>query len=202
MRGKYIIIFILIYIVFNIIDRKPNVIQINNFLDGKICDKIINIDKIYKPSGIIENGINVRNTNARTSSTTSFLRGENEYIDNISKRVCKMLNIHLEHLEPVQLSKYDNGQQYKYHHDYFKKIDNQRQYTVIIYLNSIPKHNGGSTDFYYGNNFQPKRGSLLYWSNLNSNGTVNYNTLHAGKPIKGDVKYILTLWSRVNKISI
>jgi|SaaInlV_150m_DNA_4_1039716.scaffolds.fasta_scaffold04013_3 prolyl 4-hydroxylase len=210
MKYKYLIFILLLIITFAIMycqkcDDKLKVIKVPNFLDGDVCDKIINSNKTFIESNVLTNGISTKDLVARSSSTTSFQNGENMYIDMIKDRVIKMLDIRLDQLEPVQLSKYDRGQEYKYHYDYFNteetNISNQRHYTILIYLNDVPICDGGSTDFKFGDSFQPVQGTMVYWSNLDKNMNIDTRTLHCGKPVLNDsVKYILTIWTRINSL--
>jgi prolyl 4-hydroxylase len=208
MEYKYLILLFIIIAVLIISyyqDDKLKVIKVPNFLDNNICDKIINSNKIFNNSCVLTKGAHVENKVARSSSTTSFQNGENMYIDMIKDRVIKMLDIRLDQLEPVQLSKYDRGQEYKYHYDYFNteetNISNQRHYTILIYLNDVPICDGGSTDFKFGDSFQPVQGTMVYWSNLDKNMNIDTRTLHCGKPVLNDsVKYILTIWTRINSL--
>lgn len=180
--------------------NKIKVTQISNFLSKKQCKDIINNVKTFNKSMVIksENHITV---NGRTSSTHMFKKSD-KLISFIETRICKMFNIKLQQLEPIQLTKYTKGQEYKYHHDYFKHDNsNQRHYTIIIYLNDVPQGSGGTTNFFYGENFIPIEGNMIWWSNLNDDLTCNKMTLHSGKPIMNDsCKYILTIWTRVNPL--
>lgn len=208
MKGKNLFIILFIFIIlycFRKYDNRLKIFKISNFIDDDICDKLIKLDKEFVTSNILQNGKSKINGKARTSTTTSFKNGENIQIDIIKNKVASMLNVSLDKFEPIQLSKYSRGQEYKYHYDYFNtketNITNQRHYTIIIYLNDVPSCDGGSTDFKYGNNFQPEKGSMIYWSNLNKQMLIDNRTLHSGKPILNDsIKYILTIWTRVDKL--
>lgn len=179
--------------------NKLKVTKINNFLSKKECKHIINNVKTFKSSTVISKN---RIISSGRTSTSHMFKKSDKLISFIETRICKMFNIKLQQLEPIQLTKYTKGQEYKYHYDYFKQNNsNQRHYTIIIYLNDIPQGSGGTTDFFYGENFIPIEGNMIWWSNLNDDLTCNKMTLHSGKPILNDsCKYILTIWTRVNPL--
>ena len=56
-----------------------------------------------------------------------------------------MLNIDSTKIEELQITKYNNENYYKLHHDYIKELTNKRKYSVIIYLNSFEEEYGGAT---------------------------------------------------------
>jgi len=181
----------------------------DNFLSHEECDKLIEmVEPRLKPSTIITNSRSTIDYNTRTSSTAFLKHGENEIVSKIENEICKLFDINKLQLEPLQISKYTSGQQYKYHYDYFNDSNigqhlGQRHYTALIYLNTVKKSNGGSTKFYYDKSIQPLKGRMIYWSNLNSDLEPDQRTLHAGKPIIGNgCKYIVSIWTRCNVIKI
>lgn len=107
------------------------------------------------------------------------------------------------------LIKYEIGQQYKEHHDFFhpdggnyylESIGNsgQRTHTAIIYLND--DYTGGETRF-PELDFQvnPKKGMLCIWNNINPDGSLEGSSLHAGLPVITGRKWILIIWIREKK---
>ena len=190
------IIFLIIHIKSYYIS-KPNIIIYDKFLHPEACKTIIKSSINFKKSGISTSNGRKENEN-RTSSTMVFRDGDNEEIDSLKKKIGKLLKVKLSHFEPIQVTKYDKNQEYKYHYDYFSHdVKNQRRYTALIYLNTVPKKNGGSTSFLYGNNIQPTCGKLVCWENTDILGNKQFNTLHSGKPIIDKyTKYVITMWTR------
>ena len=107
--------------------------------------------------------------------------------------------------EPRQGQRYDLGQEFKPHCDYFHpegadyqkycSIAGQRTWTFMIYLNEVDA--GGATRFKaIRKSFQPETGTLLCWNNRKPDGSVNPNTLHHGMKVRSGVKYVITKWFR------
>lgn len=107
-------------------------------------------------------------------------------------------------VEPIQCQRYNVGQEYKPHFDYFNHInlpavtDNDRIATMILYLND--DFTGGATSFNsLGKEYQPKVGSALFFE-YNYMPELNIFTYHAGCPVMSGEKRILTLWFRKSPI--
>lgn len=113
------------------------------------------------------------------------------------------------HGEPCQGQRYEIGQEFKPHTDYFEPegadfakyctTSGQRSWTFMIYLNNVAA--GGGTRFpELGRTFQPEQGALLAWNNRlpdgNGNGNGNPATLHHGMPVRKGAKYVITRWYR------
>ena len=64
-----------------------------------------------------------------------------------------------------------------------------RVLTWMMYLNDIPKENGGATDFLHQKcSFQPSVGTMVMWP-------AAYTHMHRGSFLTGDIsKYIATGW--------
>ncbi len=107
--------------------------------------------------------------------------------------------------EPLQGQRYDVGQEFKAHTDYFDPggedfarfctLSGQRTWTFMIYLNEVAA--GGATRFkLLDKTFQPEAGKLLCWNNRLPEGSVNHATLHHGMKVRKGVKYVITKWYR------
>lgn len=190
------------YNVSQICSRKVELFTIDNFLSEEECSELIKISepKLYNSTITIQNN----DTSFRTSSTCDLGFIDNELVKKINLRICEFMQIDDSFSEPMQMQKYLVGQEFKRHTDYFKigfdyednaKTQGNRTWTFMIYLNNTEK--GGETKFYNINRcFTPKVGQVIFWNNLNLDGTCNMNTLHAGLPIIEGTKYIITKWFR------
>ena len=187
----------------NLITNCNPVNLIDNFLTSNECDELVKMAKNrFVTSTVYSTNTGAVDTSARSSSCAYFKSGENDIIKSIENKIASSLNISLNQIEPLQIVKYEKGQQYKYHYDYFgnetDQKQNQRVYTVLVYLNDLEEEDGGSTHFpLYKIRTYPYKGRAVGWNNLNQEGKENTLTLHAGEPILSDkVKYVLTIWTR------
>ena len=118
-------------------------------------------------------------------------------------------------MEATSVIRYNKGQEYKPHHDFFHpesavyndeiKRGGNRIATVLFYLND--DFDGGETIFPdSGVKIQPKLGRCIVWENMfqvqnfgELKQILNYDSLHAGLPVISGKKYIATKWIRENK---
>ena len=177
----------------------------DNFINKDECNKLIKLCQgRFLQSSVYGSNQDFIDTKSRSSTNTYFKRGENKLINKIEKKVCELLNIKLDQIEPLQIVKYEKGQEYKYHYDYFDKEsdqnNNQRINSILVYLNDLDEEDGGATHFpLYKCKFIPYKGRAIHWENIDSNKNLNKLSLHAGQPILTDkFKYILTIWTREN----
>jgi prolyl 4-hydroxylase len=139
---------------------------------------------------------------------TSYSCNLNVYdplVSEVEGRIAALLGIDRSHGEPLQGQRYQTGQQFKEHADFFY-VDQpywndygshggQRTWTAMIYLN-VPTM-GGATGFKYLElAVSPQLGRLLIWNNMALDGSPNPWTLHEGQPVEGGSKYIVTKWYR------
>lgn len=175
-----------------------------NFLSDKDCDFLI--DKINgnaRPSTLYEG---TEQEGYRTSSSCDVDPYDPE-IQRINAAIADLLGIPLDHSEIIQGQRYEVGQEFKQHHDYFfveqpywmdeARNGGQRTWTAMAYLN-IPEEGGATAFPTLDYAVEPRRGMLLIWNNMLPDGKPNINTLHAGTPVVKGTKYIITKWFRVN----
>ena len=192
----------------NAIKFNSNLIQlytIDKFLTKDECNKII----YYTNNKLVKSEITNKNEidkNFRTSKTchvnTLNNQGKN-YLKYIDDKICNTLMIPSKFSEEIQIQRYEIGQQFKLHSDYFNIIDHDnycksqgnRTWTFMVYLNDTQE--GGATHIpAIKQRFYPKTGKALIWNNLLEDGSNNINTLHAGESIIKGRKIIITKWFR------
>jgi prolyl 4-hydroxylase len=143
----------------------------------------------------------------RTSYSCHLNRWDKD-IARIEARMSETLGINNNYAETMQGQRYQTGQEFKAHHDFFHPsqsywehegpLGGQRSWTAMIFLN-VPKE-GGTTEFpNLGLGIRPQAGMMLIWNNVNPDGTLNYKTLHTGTPVLKGVKHIITKWYRQNE---
>jgi prolyl 4-hydroxylase len=176
--------------------------MLSGFLDAETCTALIaQIDRDVRPSTIADpNG-----DDAFRTSTTCDLDHRDPIVIAVNNRLHDLTGIPREYGEPMQGQRYDVGQEFKAHTDYFDPhgsdwetycaIPGQRSWTLMIYLNEPGA--GGATRFLAtGKMHQPEAGKLLAWNNVHLDGTANPDTLHHGMKVRKGRKYIITKWFR------
>lgn len=142
---------------------------------------------------------------ARTSSTASLDGADvsdDTIVQRIRARVARFAGVGEDFLEPLQVVRYNQGQHYAKHHDFFPICDiadkyrnGRRTRTFLIYLNDLPDGEiGGGTQFpELEVELRPEKGAALVWNNCLDNGHEDGRTLHAGLPLHepGSVKYAI-----------
>ena len=176
---------------------------LDNFLSPQECDTVIaEINRNLRPS-TITTGKDY--SGFRTSTTCDLGLQQSKYIEKVDKKISRLLGIRLSWSEVMQGQKYEVGQEFKAHTDYFepntKEFEQfasdlgQRTWTFMVYLNDTPE--GGQTRFNALDlEFQPKAGQALIWNNLYQTGEPNPDTIHHGMPVLEGQKLIITKWFR------
>ncbi|AWW74352.1 oxygenase [Erythrobacter sp. KY5] len=176
--------------------------QLKDFIGPDLCAELMRlIDKDRRPSTIADaNGDDY----FRTSETCDLDAGE-PAVKELEARFLTLGGIDPKLGEPVQGQRYDVGQEFKAHTDYFTpggadyekfcSHSGQRTWTFMIYLNAVEA--GGATRFkVIKKTFQPEPGKLVCWNNARPDGSVNPATLHHGMKVRKGVKYVITKWYR------
>jgi prolyl 4-hydroxylase len=181
---------------------KVELFTVRDFLPRGLCDELIRlIDANRRPSTIADpNGDDY----FRTSETCDLEPGEPAVRD-LEARLFALTAIDAAHGEPVQGQRYEAGQEFKAHTDYFEpggrdfarytSVSGQRTWTFMAYLNDVPA--GGATRFKTIDKiFQPRRGMLVGWNNRRPDGSLNPATLHHAMKVRKGLKYVITKWYR------
>ena len=173
-----------------------------NFLKPADCEKLIErIDQGAQPS-IVYKAANSKGF--RTSYSCNLDRFDPDLL-HLDERICGLVGLDARQGETLQGQRYQPGQYFKPHHDYFhvdqgywkleKPFGGQRTWTAMVFLNEPEE--GGETEFpHLGFQMMPRTGMLMIWNNLSLDGRVNPYTLHSGNAVTRGVKYIVTKWFR------
>lgn len=172
------------------------------FLDPAFCARLCAlIDVNRRPSTIADpNGDHY----FRTSETCDLDHSMPE-IAGLDALLSAWAGIDPAYGEPLQGQRYEVGQEFKAHTDYFEpngqdfakfcSVAGNRTWTVMIYLNQPEA--GGATRFeVIDKTVQPEAGKLLAWNNRRADGSLNPATLHHGMKVRKGVKYVITKWYR------
>lgn len=183
--------------------RDPEVILFENILSESECKHLINRARASVARSVVvdhDTGDGVQHP-IRTSSGTSFKRGETSTIRKIEERISDIFQWPTRQTEPLSLLRYRPGEFYNEHHDFFdystkgsdvhRKNGGNRVATLILYLNDC--NDGGETLFAdVGLEALPRRGYGVYFSYANPH--FSSMTRHAGRPPSKGRKWIATVW--------
>ena len=209
------------------IDRiswKPHAEVYRGFLTEEECEHLIELaEPALRKSTVVDvdTGGSV-GSEVRTSSGMFLMRGEDEVVESIERRIAAWTHVPESHGEGFQVLRYERGQEYRPHFDYFhdsvhteRDKGGQRVGTVLMYLTDVEK--GGETTFPSAQEGErapsdasacargkvavaPKAGDALYFRSLNHNLSLDVLSAHAGCPVELGVKYSATKWMHVYTI--
>jgi prolyl 4-hydroxylase len=181
---------------------KVELFTVPGFLPDPLCDDLMRlIDTNRRPSTIADpNG----DQYFRTSESCDLDAGEPS-VQEVEARLAALTGIDPAHGEPIQGQRYEAGQEFKAHTDYFEpdgqdftrysSVAGQRTWTFMVYLNDVDA--GGATRFrLIDKTFRPRRGMLVGWNNHRPDGTLNPATLHHAMKVRKGLKYVITKWYR------
>lgn len=194
-------------------ESEPYLVRISNFISRSEIKAFFSLQKNGNPferSTIVVDGQLVY-SGTRTSST-AFITDSghfNTYSSRIEKfleKVCYLAGCSRRQIESIMIVKYEPGQEYYDHHDYFLnkaqiKDGGQRIATFFVYLSDVEE--GGNTEFpRLGISSPPRKGDALFWWNgvflreRNYFGPMLVKTEHRGTPVEKGTKYGLNVWIR------
>ena len=181
---------------------KLELFQKRDFVPAELRNELIHlIEKDRRPSTLADAG---DDRYFRTSETCDLDAGE-PAVRQLEEMLHALNGIDPAFGEPLQGQRYDVGQEFKPHCDYFNRggqdwerycsVAGQRSWTFMIYLNEVEA--GGGTRFKaIRKTFQPEPGKLLCWNNRRADMRENPNTIHQGMKVRKGLKYVITKWYR------
>ena len=186
----------------------PRIYVYPDFLTDEECDYII---RLGYQQGLKRSEVASGNADTKSDQRTSygtFLHVRDEVLSQIEDKIAAWTQIPKTHGEPFYLLRYEEGQEYKPHWDYFDAslpgmekyigAPGQRTATVLLYL-ATPEE-GGETVFPKAEIAVPAvRGTaVLFWGHTGDH-QLDDMSLHGGMPVKAGVKYCCTKWLRENR---
>jgi len=181
---------------------KVELLQLREFVTPDLAARLIElIEQDRRPSTLADAG---DDRYFRTSETCDLDAAE-PAVRSLEEQLFALNGIDPAHGEPLQGQRYDVGQEFKPHCDYFNpggadwnrycSVAGQRTWTFMIYLNEPEA--GGATRFkVLKKSFQPETGKLLCWNNRRPDQSTNPNTMHHGMKVRKGTKYVITKWYR------
>lgn len=189
------------------ISYSPSVWISRDFLTDDECDHLMEIarDKLMRSYATHkETGKSVI-IPERTSSQTFISRGHDPVVSIIEKRLSNLMKMPVEHGEPLQILRYQLGEEYKQHHDYYdpnlpgEKLilehSGQRVATILMYLTDVEE--GGETLFPAVNlRVEPSKRFAVMFFNVYSEGQIDPKSSHVALPVIKGEKWVATKWFR------
>ena len=196
----------------------PRAFLYKRFLTDEECDLLIAHSRPnMRKSGVVDAKSGGSSLSDIRTSTGSFVPiGANPTVARLEDRIAAWSQIPVSHGEPIQVLRYEPGQEYRAHFDYFFHeggIANNRIATVLMYLSDVEE--GGETVFpnteapagrdvsqfsdcgNLGRAVKPHRGdALLFWS-MKTGGELDPGSSHAGCPVIKGEKWTATKWMHV-----
>jgi prolyl 4-hydroxylase len=162
---------------------------------GSKCEQ----SKVVNPA----NGQAAESQTKWRTSTSAYMHQSDEdpVVKEITEKVACFCNLPTSHVEVLQLVKYEKGQQYTPHRDYFEPNfkGQNRIFTILIYLNDLDPGDGGRTIFpELGVEVVPKACRCVFWRNCLDDGTPLPNSLHTGEVLSSPdkIKFAINCWIR------
>lgn len=175
---------------------------LRDFLTPAQCATLVElIETSHRPSTIADyNG-----DDAFRTSSTCDLSPLVPAVADLARALSALSGIDLAYAEPLQGQRYEVGQEFKAHTDYFEPgnpdyerycaVPGQRTWTFMLYLNAVEA--GGATRFRVIDKvIQPEAGKLVAWNNRHPDGSPNAATLHHAMKVRRGHKYVITQWYR------
>ena len=176
------------------------------FLTMEECDHLVELGKVrLQPSTVLSSRPGESELHrARTSSGGFIGRKETLTVEIIEERIAAVVGVPATHGEGMQVLRYEPGQLYEPHYDWFGVSDahaswigasGQRTHTVVLYLNDDFQE--GETSFpFLSYGVKPKKGMALVFGNTLPDGTPEQMALHGGSPPTEGTKFVATKWIR------
>lgn len=180
--------------------RDPHVVLFDNFLSEAECDHLVEFvnNRFDRSRVVVPDGIDI--SEDRSSQTAHTVIGETETIKQIEARISQTVHWPTLSAESLQIIRYQVGEEYKPHYDFFHPTDNelnlaspklQRTATLILYLEEPTM--GGATFFpTLGLRVPARKGQALFFSYPKPG--PGHTTLHSGEPVIEGTKTIATKW--------
>lgn len=207
---------------FKWLSTKPRVALIPNFLSEDECDQVVNTasPNLARSQVAVRKGEEGQPTvqESRTSSQT-WLSVTSGIGQTISNRIFELTGFKPGSSELMQVLRYQKGQKYNAHLDYFSpelygKQSSNRAATVFLYLRSVeegghtwfPNADGKPLERYdwvsckRGLGYKPKKGNVVVFYDMTPTGGYDESSLHGGCPVIKGEKWGGTLWLRIDTL--
>jgi len=202
----------------------PRVLYVKNFLTMEECDELRRLAEPLMFRSSVSAGKNdekehekIRDVvqDARTSDQAWLYPEKYTAARDVIARIYHLTGFAEGTAEPMQVLRYQLGQQYFTHDDFFApgrygKQTSNRAATVFLYLTDVDE--GGETHFPYasgkpglpntkcnsqGLRVAPRKGNAVLFYDMRPNHMFDWYSSHGGCPVKKGIKIAGTVWLRV-----
>jgi len=190
---------------FKVLSWKPRVFLWRKFVSDEEADHILekSAHLVERSKVATEDGAGAESTHRTSYGVFISHLQDDPIVKGIESRIAEWTHIPSENGETMYLLRYEKGQEYKPHHDFFSDEENvkrggNRVATVVMYL--AEPEEGGETIFpKIGLEIPIKKGDAVLFWDYKTDNTPDDMTLHAGKPVLKGTKWALTRWLRMRK---
>jgi len=186
----------------------PYVVSFSNFLSDEEVDAMIDkagdLRRSTDQGSVDEDGVQEQVKSQGRTSENAWCDADCEsdpLVEGVSNRISQVTQIPPSHFESFQVLRYQNGQEYKRHHDMSEEDNNilcgARILTFFLYLSDVEE--GGGTRFTDMDNpvtMQPVRGSAILWPSVLDEDPTKQDPLthHQALPVTKGVKFAANHW--------
>ena len=184
------------------LSASPDVRLVPQIFTPEECEFLIARSKPRLQASLVvdpQTGVQVPNPVRTSHSAVYPLMAESPAIRALNVRLAAASGTAVAQGEPLQVLRYEPGQEYRPHIDAIADVDNQRILTFLVYLND--DYAGGETEFLAtGLKVKGAKGDGLLFRNADPGGRPDPNAKHAGLPVTSGEKYLASRWIRARSI--
>ena len=195
-----------------IVSANPRIATVEALATPELCDWLIaRARPKLAPAGVYDHETgHQRIENVRTNSACYFPWDDNDLLLlSLRARMAKAAELPVSALESTAVLHYTVGQEFLPHFDFLDaakpghakdiEMKGQRVLTFLIALND--DYEGGETEFpALSKRWKGKKGSGVFFWNVEPDGTPDRRTMHAGLPPTRGEKWLLSQWMRARPV--
>ncbi|WP_419816065.1 2OG-Fe(II) oxygenase [Glacieibacterium sp.] len=183
---------------------RPTVLLFRSLLSPLECDYLREIaTPLLEPSVVIDSrtGRSIRDP-VRTSDTAAFpFVSEDPVVHALNRRFAAATRTQVDQGEPLQVLRYDPGQQFHPHTDALAGDANPRVWTVLTWLNT--QYEGGRTHFITPDlRIRGGQGDAIAFRSADASGRADPASRHAGEPVTRGTKFLASRWIRARRLTV
>uniref|UniRef100_A0A8C2A943 Zgc:152670 n=1 Tax=Cyprinus carpio TaxID=7962 RepID=A0A8C2A943_CYPCA len=170
---------------------EPRIIRYHDIISDREIEILKNISRpLLSRSKVYQDGWD---TVSQDRVSQSVFLQDDPVATRVSQRIADATGLSMETAESLLVQNYGIGGRFEPHYDALETGVNDRIATFLIYMSDVGM--GGATIFPdIGVATKPKKGSAVFWYNLQKNGELDLNTRHAGCPVLVGNKWVANKW--------